>query len=215
MKPALAFVLVLLACGSGAPARRAPAPSLPPRLSDDGIIDLMLARMGRAARCPGSRRVWCIPSEGWARGEVAELPADRAFVGITIGLERDRDDADLLATEVVLSVLALRGAGGERRGLITDVPPENPAEVRVVRAAISSIGRVLKGDDERVELAPALGRLAETYVDQAEYPLAREGAAWTMVGKSNAYIRKVGRAWVAIEVPRSGPQGIFVSLYPE
>jgi hypothetical protein len=211
------LLLLAAACGgraSSSPAR--PASALPPRLSDDAIIETMLARLGAAARCPGSRRVWCIPSGGWAGGQASELPAgDRAMVGVTIGLERDREDGDLLATEVVLSVLALRGAGDDRLGLITDIPPENAAERRVVRAAVSSIGKVLKGEAERIDLAPSLARHVDTFVPQASYPLSRAGGAWTMTGKSNARIRKVGRAWVALEVPRSGPEGVFVSLYPE
>jgi hypothetical protein len=219
MRVALVSLAVLVSgCGSSGRSSRPPGPppaSLP-RMSDDAIIETMLARLGAAARCPGSRRVWCIPSGGWAQGDAAELPAeDRALVGVTIGLERERDDADLLATEVALSVLALRTSGSGRVALITDVPPENPSEKRVVRAAISSIGKVVKGEAERVELAPSLARHIETYVAQASYPLSRQGDAWTMVGKSNARLRKVGRVWVAIEVPRAGPEGIFVSLYPE
>jgi hypothetical protein len=137
------------------------------------------------------------------------------LVGVTIGLERDREDADLLATEVVLSVLVVKAKGDDRLGLITDVPPENPAETRVVRAAIAGIGKVLKGDAERVALAPSLARHIQTFAQDASYPLSRDGDLWTMTGKSNARLRKVGRAWVALEVPRSGPEGVFVSIYPE
>jgi hypothetical protein len=211
------LLAVVAACGGGAAATPPAAqPSSLPRVSDDAIIEEMLSRLGAAARCPGSRRAWCIPSAGWAEGQAADLPGgDRALVGVTIGLERDREDADLLSTEVVLSVLALRRAGDGILGLITDVPPENPSETRVVRAAISSIGKVVKGDADRVQLAPSLARHLDTYIPQATYPLTRQGAAWAMTGKSNARIRKVGRLWIAIEVPRSGPQGIFVSLYPE
>lgn len=214
----LAVALAAAACGSGSssrpPARAAAA--LEPRVPDDAIIDTMLKRLASAARCPASHRVWCIPALGWAQGEAPGLPAsERALVGITVALERDREDADLLATEVALSVLALRPQGGERLGLITDIPPENPAEQRIVRAAITSIGKVLKGETDRVALAPSLVTHVETYLAQASYPLTQAGGAWTMTGKSPARIRKVGHAWVAIEVPQSGPQGIFVSIYPE
>ena len=213
------FTLAWLAgCGSAGTAAPPPTSEAPrpARMSDDAIIESMLARVGAAAGCPGSKRVWCIAADGWARGIAPELPSgQQVLIGVSIGLERERADDELLATEVSLSALALRGAGETRQGLITDIPPENPAEKRVVRAAVSSVGKVLKGQDDRVELAPSLQRFADGLAAQASYPLARGGDAWLMTGKANARIRKVGSVWVALEVPRDGPEGIFLSLYPE
>jgi hypothetical protein len=211
-------LLGVAACGGsssgGTPASQPTA--RPPRMSDDALIESMLARVGAAAGCPASKRVWCIAAEGWGHGAAPELPAgEQVLIGVSVALEREREDDELLATEVSLSALALRGPGDGRRGLITDIPPENPAETRVVRAAVSSVGRVLKGQDDRVELAPSLRRFADGLAAQASYPLSRAGGAWVMTGKSNARIRKVGSVWVALEVPRDGPEGVFLSLYPE
>src|SRR5688572_1291873 len=99
----LLVLLLAFGCGSSAPRPAAPAASSAlPRRSDDAIIDEMLTRLGAVAKCPGSRRAWCVPAGGWAQGEAPDLPeGDRALPGVTIGLEREREDADLLATEVV------------------------------------------------------------------------------------------------------------------
>lgn len=216
---AIAIVALLAGCGGTSqaePAKPAAPGAARARTADDQIVDAMLARLGKAAKCPDSRRVWCIAADGWAKGIAAPLPdGDRALVGVTVALEKDRDDVDLLATDVALSVLAVRGAGDGRLGLITDIPPENAAEKRIVRAAVTSIGKVLKGEAERVELAPSLARVVESYPAQASYPLAVDNGSWAMAGKSSARLRKVGLAWVAIEVPHNGPEGIFVSIYPE
>jgi hypothetical protein len=214
----VALIALLAGCassGAGAPRGETPPPSAT-RLPDDAIVETMLERLGRAARCPESRRVWCIAANGWAEGAAAPLPAaTRVLVGISVGLERDRGEQDLLAVDVSLSALALRVDGERRFGLITDIPPENPAEQRLVRDAVTSVGRVLKGDAERVELAPSLSRYAAGLGAQASYPLERTAGEWRMTGKSNARLRKIGGVWVAVEVPRAGPEGIFVSLYPE
>jgi hypothetical protein len=219
----LLLCLCALGCGSGASSNRSAAPPEPatppaPRIEDDAIIDAMLARLGTVASCPGSRRVWCVAASGWSRGEPATLPAGSvALVGVTVGLQRDKPDDELLAVDVALSALVFRPEGEKTVGLITDIPPSNPGEQRLMRNAMSSIARVVRGEDERVKLAPSLVRHLDSLPAQASYPLSRgpDGADWRMTGKSNARIRKVGRSWVAIEVPRAGPEGIFVSVYPE
>jgi hypothetical protein len=159
-----------------------------------------------------------VAASGWSRGQAAELPAGSvALVGVTVGLQRDKPDDELLAVDVALSALVFRPEGEQTLGLITDIPPSNPGEQRLMRNAMTSIARVVRGDDDRVKLAPSLAKHLDTLPAQASYALARgpAGDDWRMTGKSPARIRKVGRSWVAIEVPRAGPEGIFVSVYPQ
>jgi hypothetical protein len=207
----LLSLLLVTACGGAA----APRPDLPPssaRLPEEELVTTMLARLGAAAGCPGSGRVWCIAADGWAAGSAPDLPGgDRVLVGVSIGLMRELPDRDLLGTEVMLAALALR----EGKGLITDVPPESAAEKRLLAAAIGSVGAALRGERERPELAPALARYLATLPAEATYALVREEGAWRMRGKADARLRRVGRAWVAVELPGEGPEGIFVSLFLE
>ncbi len=207
MRRATMWLVALGACGGTA----APA-ALPAAEARGALTATMLARLGAAAGCPASRSMWCIASDGWSSGTTPDLPeGPRALVGVSIGLEKERPDAELLDAEVTLATLALR----EGRGLIGDLPPENASEQRMIEAAIASVGRVLTGETARVALAPAIVRYLESLPPMAEYPLAREEGAWRMRGKADARIRRVGRTWVAIELPGEGPEGIFVSIFVE
>src|SRR5262249_27432309 len=118
---------------------------------------------------------------------------------------------ELLESEVALSALAVK----DGRALITDVPPENAAERRVVGAAVAAIAKQLKGGP-RAELAPSLVRYLKTLPAGASYPLRREASAWRISGKAEAWLRRAASgAWIAVEVPGEGPIGIFVSIYPD
>lgn len=184
----------------------------PARLPPDELVTTMLGRLGRAAGCPASKRAWCIAAGGWGGGTAPDLPAgERVYPGVSIGLERAKPDGELLEAEVSLAALALR----DGKGLITDVPPQNAAEKKVVGEAIASVGKVLRGEAQHPALAPSLGRYLATLPATASYPLAREGGSWRMRGKADARLRKIGPVWVAIELPGEGPEGLFVSLFVE
>jgi len=181
-----------------------------PRPAPEPLIAALLARLGPAASCPGSHRVWCIASERWSAATAADLPPTGVVAGITIGLERDKPDAELLETAVSLSALAVK----DGRGLIIDIPPENATEKKTIGAAIAQIGAVLKNGGH-VELPPALARLLATLPAGATHPLTRTPAGWRMSGKAEGWIRRIpGGPWIAVEVPGDGPIGIFVSIYP-
>jgi hypothetical protein len=172
----------------------------------------LLARMQRVAGCPDSHRVWCVVSAGWADGAAPDLPASGVLAGLTIGLERDRPDAELLETEVALSAFAV----AHGRALITDIPPENAAEKRTIAAAVHQLAAELKGAAP-APLPPTLARYLTTLPVGATHPLTRDrdGRTWRMSGKAEAWIRRLpSGAWVAVEVPPEGPVGIFVSIYP-
>jgi hypothetical protein len=197
-------VVALAACAS------APAAPARPR-SPDELAAAQLARLDAAAGCPASRRVWCLAA-GWARGTAADLPADGVLAGLTIGLAVDVPDRELLSSEVTLSAFAVRGGAG----LITDVPPENPAERRVVAEAIAALAAALKGDGPRRALAASLTRYLATLPAGASHPLTRTASEWRMSGKADARVRRLpSGAWMAVEFPGDGPAGIFVSLYPD
>ena len=47
----------------------------------------------------------------------------------------------------------------------------------------------------------------------ASYPVARTAQGWQLGGGSMADIRRVGPVWVAIEVPRNNPAGLYLSIF--
>ena len=171
----------------------------------------MLRRLDAVAGCPRSRRVWCVAA-GWERGTAADLPGEGVLAGNTIGLEQDRTDADLLDSYVSLSALAVRAGAG----LITDVPPANPAEQRTLDQAITGLARVLKGEAAQAQLPPSLSAYLRTLPAGASHPLSRSASEWQMSGKADARIRRLpSGAWIAVEIPAEGPTGIFVSISPD
>jgi hypothetical protein len=206
--------LLLCACATASEGKPAPDPpppaAKPPRLPPDDLVATMIGRLGKAAGCPASHRVWCIAADGWNAAAAADLPAgDVVLIGVSVPLERARDDAELLETEVDLTALAIR----DGKAIITDIPPANAAEKKAIADAIASVGRVLKGQDAKVTIAPTLARYLATLPETATYPMTREKTQWRFRGKADARLRKVGKSWVAVEIPGEGPEGIFVTVF--
>ncbi|MBI2389256.1 MAG: hypothetical protein HYV09_06545 [Deltaproteobacteria bacterium] len=48
---------------------------------------------------------------------------------------------------------------------------------------------------------------------KAQYELQRHDNAYKLDGGSNADVRKVGKYWVAVEIPRKDPAGIRLSVF--
>ena len=221
MARALAGLILVAAC---APARQEPAPASAPaaraKPDPDALVAQMLRRLDVAGGCPQSRRVWCLAS-GWERATAAELPAEGVVVGVTIGLEQDKADRELLDSEVTLSAFAVKGGSG----LITDVPPQNKAEQRTLDEAMANVVKVLRGEAGQAAIASSLTRWLLTLPAGASHPLRRtalrasgaqllETTEWRMSGQADARIRRLpSGAWIAVEIPGDGPTGIFVSIY--
>jgi hypothetical protein len=207
---ALAGLILVAACARQEPAP-ASAPAARPRQDPDALVATMLRRLETAGGCPQSRRVWCLAA-GWERATAAELPEEGVLVGVTIGLEQDRPDAELLASDVTLSAFAVKG----KNGLITDVPAQSKGEQRTVDEAIAGVVKVLKGEVGHATLATGLARYLTTLPAGASHPLTRDPAQWRMSGKADARIRRTpSGAWIAVEIPGEGPSGIFISIYPD
>lgn len=201
---------LLLGCAS-APAPLPQTVPAVPRQSADALVSALLPRLGRAAHCP-SKRVWCIAAEGWATGIAADLPEAGVLVGVTVALEVARSDEDLLETEVTLSVLSVRAG----HGLVTELPPGSAAGQRLIAATITKVAQLLRGEVSRLELPPELQPALASSRAEARYPLTRTASEWRMAGKAEARIRRVASgAWVVVETPIAGPEGIFVSIYPD
>jgi len=210
MARALAGLMLIAAC---APSRQEPAPASAPaaraKQDPDALVAQMLRRLDVAGGCPQSRRVWCLAS-GWERGTAAELPAEGVLVGVTIGLEQDKPDRELLDSEVTLSAFAVKG----KNGLITDVPPQNKAEQRTIDETMANVVKVLKGEAGQAAIASSLTRWLLTLPASANHALHRTAAEWRMSGQADARIRRLpSGAWIAVEIPGEGPTGIFVSIY--
>jgi len=196
------LVLFLAACGSAAPAPSPPAP--PPPAAEPA--EQMLSRLDRAAGCDRGASVWCVATRGWASGTAPAIP-DGAHPGISIALPQDQPDAELPRGLVYFSVMSVR----DGKILVTDIPPQNAAEQKLLDAAARSVESALKTDAPRALLPKSL----EDFLQQvpAKYPLVREASEWRFAGKARGRIRQVRGRWVVVEVPGEGPPGVMLSIF--
>jgi len=224
--PAVRVTLVLLfaaAGGGSAPPPVVPAPSPEPDpvlgeppttdAEQEALITKMLARIDRVGGCPASNRVWCLATQGWARGDAGSLPGAPFLVtGVSVAFLEASSDDDLLSGLVSFSALGVN-PGKEPKALLADVPASNAAEQRAVAQGIDRTVAVLKHKVEMADLPRGLVAYARTFVTEARYAIAREGRDWRFRGEATARVRKVGDAWVTIEIPKQGPRGILVSIH--
>jgi hypothetical protein len=128
-----------------------------------------------------------------------------------VGLRADQEIEDLLAGQPSLSALALGGG----KALITDATVHNAAEHRVVAMAMVELAKVLKGESARASVAPTIAEWAASLPASVKHPITKAGAEWVVRGDAEARVRKVGDAWVIVEIPPDGPEGIYVSIYTD
>jgi len=179
------------------------------RPAPDKLIAEMLPRLDAAAGCPASKSVWCLAKPMWEKGAPADLPAAGVAPGISIGLEQKKPDKELLETPADFSAFAVSGG----KGLITDVPPQNAAEQRMLATAVGAVAKALR-QGGAVVLPPALVRYLATLPAGASHPLSRTATDWRMSGKAEAWIRRgPAGGWIVVEIPGDGPPGVFVSIY--
>jgi hypothetical protein len=209
MKGLLVF---LCACG-GATSTPTPTPTQTPtgtastRPAGDPTDDL-LARLHRAAQCDRGASVWCLATRGWASGTAPAIP-DGVLVGVTIGLERDQPDAELPRGLVTFSAFAAK----DGKVFVTDIPPVNASEQKMLDGAAAAVTDALTGRAPRAELPRSLLDLLKTL--PIKYPVARSGNEWRYTGQAEGRIRRVGDVWVVVEIPKSGPAGVVLSIYTD
>jgi hypothetical protein len=89
----------------------------------------------------------------------------------------------------------------------------NADEQKLIDTALAAIHAFFAGEAKEVALPKDL---AEYLADlpAAGYKVTKGAHGWTWKsGATSAELRKVGDAWVAIEVPQKGDRGLFVSVF--
>jgi hypothetical protein len=188
------------------------------RTPADKLVPMMLARLAKAADCAGKgqkKRVWCVAVDKWDKGTVADLPT-APLVGVSFGVRADLPVEDLLAGEATLAVFAVKkDADKPPLGVITDLRPENAAEKRIIGDGMAAVAKTIKGDEPAAKLDPALHKLVQAVSGAATHPVVKGDTAWQMTGQSDTFVRRAGDVWIAVEVPKEGPEGIFVSIFTD
>ena len=210
MRRLLVAVAVVVASGLGA-TRVARA---------DANADLtrrVLASLHSAADCKNKRslwRVWCVAADGWARGKAGPMPRGKVLVGLTVELVDGGDAVGALHESVSLSALAFKVDGKDTLAKITKIKPTSPDEDKAVMRAVGGVTMVLKGKAKSAKLSADLLAYVRGLADGASYAVTRTPHGWTWKGASLAELRRVGTAWVAIEIP-DRRNGLFVTVFTD
>jgi len=210
MRRLLVVVAVVLASGlvSGRVARAD---------KDADLTRRVLASLHSGAECQNKSspwRVWCIAADGWAKARPAPLPKGKALVGLTIELIDGGDTVGALRDAVSLSALAFKVDGKATFAKITQIKPTSRDEEKSVLAAVGGVTMVLKGKARGAKLPADLLAYVGGLGADATYAVARAPKGWTWKGASVAELRKVGTAWVAIEIPDKH-NGLFVTVFTD
>lgn len=172
------------------------------------VTTAQLAALATAAKCEDAAspfRPWCIATK-FETGTAAALPKGKVLVGMTIELETGKPAGDALTQKVSFVALAI---GKDGKVKLTDVKPESPDEEKAVAEAVFNTSAVFKGKAKTSKLPKELATYFATL--KGAYNVKKSGKDWTWSGASASRMRKVGDAWVVIEVPTAG-NGVFVTI---
>jgi hypothetical protein len=175
-----------------------------------------LAITKKAARCDDeseAKEPWCLAANGFAKAERAKLPETGTFVGVTTFVQTKGASPATLEKYTHLSSLAFRADGDEVLGWVTEVKPDTPAETTEVERIRDKVFAQFAGKKAKIEAEAGLRGYLDGLPKKAKYKLEKHAHGYKLDGGSYADLRKVGKYWVAVEVPRKDPAGIWLSVF--
>jgi hypothetical protein len=206
-----------------APSAVAPAVVAPPApvatAYDAQYIATHLMRARAEAGCDalaaGPTTVFCPALRGWDTGTQGALPAGPvALAGVTTWIPTSTPFAEADAQHRRLSFLGIRTDATGRYGALVSPGANMPMESAAVAQALGTVSAAAPtGSSAPLGLSFGLHGFANGQAQQARYPIATTGQGWQLQGGSFADIRRVGNTWVAIEVPRRNPAGLYFSVF--
>lgn len=174
----------------------------PPRPDSNSITRGYLAAPADCDAPAATRPIACLAATDWPAGISAPLPREAVLPGVMFG----------------------RGGGGRFAALAVDtrgetvfasvvyLRPEDFDELAQLDDARDAVERVLRGEDATVALSAPLDAYLTPLADRATRPLTRFDQGW--VGE-RIELRRIGRAWVAIEQDKVSWQPNWVGIFPD
>ena len=196
----------------------APVPAPTATAYDTAFVDQHLARLRQEAGCDGPTPharlgVFCPAVTGWSRGTATPFPVGgSAKAGITtwIPTQGSVEAADQQLRR--FSVLATNSGADQMRGDITSPQARHQLDTGP-GVGMAQVEARLGGTPGPVAIPIGLYDYVNQRPGQAQYPLATTANGWQIQGGSYADIRRVGDRWVAVEVPRNAPEGLYLSVF--
>lgn len=195
----------------------APMPAVSATAYDDAFIAAHLARLQAELGCgtpqvPPDVAHFCM-AVAWPTGAAAPLPGgSRVLAGVTSWVPTTAPVLENLRGQRRFSCLALRSDASGTAGELISPSPRNgdPAPLQAMEAVEQALRGSMPGP---LPIMRQLFNYISSRSIAAEYPAVRTAQGWQLAGGSIADIRRVGSVWVAIEVPRNNPAGLYLSLF--
>lgn len=180
----------------------------------------VLADLHVAASCDDAKsplRLWCIAADGWATGTAGKLPMGKVLLGITIERQVGGPTPwDLLADPTIrLVALVVRHDGAANELRLIDITPSNDAEKQAIALTIGNLAAQFKGKGGTVKVSKDLAAYLKGELKKSGHFATKGATGWTWPADADGELRKVGKFWVAIETPKTGPDGRFVTILTE
>ncbi len=184
---------------------------------DEAFILTHLARLQGELSC-GTAHVspefahLCI-AVNWPTGTAAPLPGgSRVLAGVTTWVASTAPLLENLTQQQRFSSLALRTDASGTVGELMSPSPRggDPAPLQAMQAVVQALRGNTPGP---LPLMRPLFDYVSSRPAAATYPAQRTAQGWQLGGGSFADIRRVGSVWVAIEVPRNNPAGLYLSIF--
>ena len=195
----------------------APVPAPTATAYDATYVDTHLARLREAAGCGAAPHaelgVFCPAATGWATGTAAPFPVGEGTrIGLTTWVPTQGDVLGAFMAQRRFSVLASNSAG-QMRGDIVSPTARNPLDTGPNTAMSSLLAHMRGTQPAPVPLPFGIYNFVIGRSSAPEYLLATSPNGWQLQGGSFADIRRVGQTWVAVEVPRQNPLGLYFTVF--
>lgn len=200
-----------------APESTAPVPAPTATAYDAVYVDRHLARMREAAGCDGARHaelgVFCPGVTGWANGTAAPFPVGGvARLGVTTWVPTEGDVVGAWFAQRRFSVLAVDSAGGVHGDLVSP-SPRDPMDQAPTTALHAVLGHLRGTQPAPIPLPLGLYDFVVGRTSAPSHPMATTANGWQLQGGSFADLRRVGDQWIAVEVPRVNPLGLYLTVF--
>lgn len=175
-----------------------------------------LAILKKAAGCADESEAiepWCLAAGGFAKAARAKLPETGAFLGVTTFVQTQNASSATLEKYTHLSSVAFRADGDEAFGLITEVKASTDSEAPEVKRVVDVLFAQFAGKKKKIEAEAGMRGFLDGLPKKAKYKLEKHANGYNLDGGSSADLRKIGKYWVSIEVPKKDPAGIWLSVF--
>jgi hypothetical protein len=185
---------------------------------DPKLIEEMLGALRKEVGCPSATskyRLWCLATEGWAKGEAGALPARGLYVGLSLSLAEGDPVDDWLENGVTFSALGVRTVDGKPMARIAELAPKNKDAAELVGPAMKSVSQVFQAEKTEVVLSKEMHDYLHDLPEAADYEMRKDAQGWRWKSVSESELRQAGPYWLAVEIPPEGARGVIISIFTD